>query len=266
MLLPVSDETRYGDLYRSAVLRGEELSGTPDFTFSPNDSFESAETPAGRIEIVTFDGRDDFEHCVRALAYRCEMRYIPPSMGASTVLGLINWEKIREHKREYLASGGTDWDLEFAEFTADKRRFRDSLIILSRGYYSAVKPEDAGFKAEEWLCVSHEIRKFHELAHFVSRTLFPENKNPVRDEVLADMNGIIAALGHYDAALAGKFLGLRDGKYTPDGRLENYVSPQELDEAIEKVSAMLDVLQRRCSRPSKPFELLMQIEKEKLFL
>ena len=266
MLLPVSDETRHGDLYRSAVLRGEELSGTPDFSFSPNDSFESAETPAGRIEIVTFDRRDDFEHCVRALAYRCEKRFIPSSMGASTVLGLINWEKIREHKLEYFASGGHDWDSEFAEFTADKRRFRDSLIILSRGYYSAVSPEDAGFSSEEWLRASHEIRKFHELAHFVGRTLFPENKSPVRDEVLADMNGIVAALGHYDAALAGKFLGLRDGKYIPGGRLENYVSAQELDEAVEKASAMLDVLAGRCSRPSKPFELLMQIEKEKLFL
>ena len=266
MLLPVSAETRYGDLYRSAVLRGEELSATPDFSFSPNDSFESAETPAGRIEIVTFDRRDDFEHCVRALAYRCEMRSIAPSMGASTVLGLINWEKIREHKREYFASGGTDWGSEFAEFTADNRRFRDNLIILSSGYYSALSPENAGFNAEEWLSLSHEIRKFHELAHFVSRTLFPENKSPVRDEVLADMNGVIAALGHYDFSLAGKFFGLREGKYIPGGRLENYVSPQELDDAAGKAVEMLNVLKSRCSKPSKPFELLMQIEKEKLFL
>ena len=88
LLLPISDETRHSDLYRSAVLRGEDISGAPDFSFSPLDSLETAEIPAGSVDIVTFHNRYDFEHCVRALAYRCEMRPIPPSMGASTVSGL----------------------------------------------------------------------------------------------------------------------------------------------------------------------------------
>lgn len=266
LLLPISDETRHSDLYRSAVLRGEDISGAPDFSFSPLDSLETAETPAGSVDIVTFHNRYDFEHCVRALAYRCEMRPIPPSMGASTVSGLINWEKIRAHKRGYTASGGSDWDSEFAAFTADSRNFRDAVIILSHGYYSALSPESACFGAEQWLSLSHEIRKYHELAHFVSRRLFPDNRDAVRDEVLADMNGIIAALGRYDAALAAKLLGVQGDRYVPGGRLENYVPAQELDGAVKRVSAMLDTLDRDFSAPSEPFGFLMRIEEEKLFL
>ena len=266
LLLPISDETRHGEEYKNAVLRGMELTGTPDFSLSDKDTFEAVETPAGTAEVLTLADRADFEHCIRALAHRCENAALPPTMGASTVSGLINWEKIRAHQKEYLASGGKDWDSEFAAFTSDSKNFRDTIIILSRGNYSALSAEEAGVKSEEWLALSHEIRKYHELAHFTSRRLFPGNRDAVRDEVLADMNGLIAALGHYDAALGGKFLGVYGGNYAPGGRLENYVSPEELAGATERVSKMLAILNRDFSAPSKPFEVLLTLEKYKIFL
>ena len=266
LLLPISDETKTGEAYKNAVLRGEELTGTPDFTLSERDSFEVSETPAGSVEVLTLSERADFEHCIRALARRCENAVIPPSMGASTISGLINWEKIRAHKEEYLLSGGDDWNREFASFTGDSRNYRDTVIVLSRGPYSALSPEEAGFEAEEWLSVSHEIRKYHELAHFVSRRLFPENKDAVRDEVLADMNGIIAALGHYDGILAGKFLGIRDGKYFPGGRLRNYAAPEELPEAAERAGHMIRVLSEDHDAPSAPFEYLLALEERRAFI
>ena len=265
LLLPISDATRHTEQYKDAVLRGEELTGTPDFSLSGDDTFETFDTPAGTVEVLTLADRKDFEHCIRALAHRCENREIPPTMGASTISGLINWEKIRTHQKEYLASGGSDWDDEFDRFTADNRNYRDTIIILSCGCYSALRAEDAGYGSEEWLALSHEIRKYHELAHFVSRRLFPENVDAVRDEVLADMNGIIAAIGHYDAELAGKFLGVRNGSYVPGGRLENYVPAEDLESASERVRDMLEALRRDFSAPSKPFEMLISIEKNKLF-
>jgi len=266
LLLPISNETRHGEQYKNAVLRGGELFGTPDFSFSPDDVLEVIETPAGMAEVLTLANRKDFEHCIRAMAHRCEECEIPPTMGASTISGLINWEKIRRHKNEYIESGGKDWDEEFALFTSDSRNFRDTIIVLSRGFYSALSPESAGFEENEWLSLSHEIRKYHELAHFTSRRLFPDNKEAVRDEVLADMNGIIAALGHYDAELAGKSLGVIDGRYIPGGRLENYVPTEGLDSAAKKTANMLEVLDRDFSLPSKPFENLVKIEEKKLFL
>ena len=266
LLLPISDETRHGELYKNAVLRGMELTGTPDFSLSDKDSFEVVETPAGTVEVLTLHDRADFEHCIRALAHRCENAPLPATMGASTISGLINWEKIRTHQQEYLASGGEDWESEFAAFTADKRNFRDTIIVLSSGFYSALSPEEAGYEKDAWLALSHEIRKYHELAHFTSRRLFPENKEAVRDEVLADMNGVIAALGHYDAELAGKFLGVRSGEYIPGGRLENYVPAEELSSAVERTAKMLEVLERDYSAPSKPFEALLTLEENRVFL
>ena len=266
LLLPISDETRHGEVYKNAVLRGMELTGTPDFSLSDKDSFELVETPAGTVEVLTLADRADFEHCIRALAHRCENAELPKTMGASTISGLINWEKIRTHQKEYLASGGEDWDSEFAAFTSDRRNFRDTIIVLSSGNYSALSPEEAGYESDEWLAHSHEIRKYHELAHFTSRNLFPENKDAVRDEVLADMNGVIAALGHYDAELAGKFLGVRGGRYIPGGRLENYVPAEELNSAVERTAKMLEVLERDYSAPSKPFEALLTLEENRVFL
>ena len=265
LLLPISDETRHGELYKNAVLRGLELEGTPAFSLSPADTFEAVETPAGMIEVLSLAEREDFEHCIRALAHRCEAVELPKTMGASTISGLINWEKIRTHQKEYLSSGGEDWDSEFARFTADRKNFRDTIIVLSCGPYSALGAEDAGYEASEWLSLSHAIRKYHELAHFVSRNLYPENKDAVRDEVLADMNGIIGALGHFDAELEAKFLGIRDGRYT-GGRLENYVSPEELPAATERVCAMLAQLQENCTGAQQPFDFLLQLEKDRVFL
>ena len=58
---------------------------------------------------------------------------------------------------------------------------------------------------------------------------------------MADAVGITAALGHYDRALAERFLGIREGRYTR-GRLENYVPDGDrsaLDAAAGKAEAVL---------------------------
>ena len=262
LALPISDETRQSEVYRRTVLGGELPESEPVFTFSAHDRLETVQTPAGEVEVISFWEREDFEHCIRALAYRCENREIPATMGASTISGLINWEKIHRHMDAYT---GEDPDGEFERFTADKSNYRDTVIVLSRGYYSALPPEEAGFAEEEWIELSYAIRKYHELAHFVSQRLYPANKEAVRDEVLADMNGIIAALGHYDAELEGKMLGIRNGVYT-HGRLENYVEAAELSAAVERVCAMLAYLDENCTGTQQPFAYLRKLEEEKIFL
>ena len=65
--------------------------------------------------------------------------------------------------------------------------------------------------------------------------------NGITDELVADAVGITAALGHYDRALAERFLGIREGRYTR-GRLENYVPDGDrsaLDAAAGKAEAVL---------------------------
>lgn len=79
---------------------------------------------------------------------------------------------------------------------------------------------------DEWTEKSDDIRKYHELTHFVCRKLFPERIDAVWDELVADAAGIFAAFGRYSRSLEELFLGIEDDKYT-GGRLENYLNEGE---------------------------------------
>lgn len=48
-----------------------------------------------------------------------------------------------------------------------------------------------------WIRASDDIRKYHELTHFVCRRLYPDLIDKVRDELIADAVGICAAFGEY---------------------------------------------------------------------
>lgn len=145
-------------------------------------------------------------------------------MGAVTISGIVSWTKIREHKKEYFQSGGTDWQGEFKRFTSNPENYKGTLLIVSRGGYSALKADDAGYSAGEWEEKSLEIRIYHELCHFVCRALFPDRKGAVLDEIVADCFGILKAVEYYDTELAKKCLGIYGKEYHAGGRLENYLA------------------------------------------
>lgn len=261
LLFQIDYGTRGSQEYRDAVLRGRKVDRLPQFTFSPNDLFETVETPAGEVEILYLSERADFVHGLQALAYRCEPREVPPSIGANTIRGLTNWEKIRRHKADYLRSGKLDWGEEFKRFTSNKENYCDTLILLSQGDYSSVPAEAAGCAPDEWMKISFEIRKYHELTHFVCRSLFPEKKDAVRDEVIADLIGLVAAVGRYDPHLARLFLGIEGSQYRQGGRLENYVTPEDLAAACVKAETLIDQLSEKLSsaRNIGLFETLLTI-------
>ena len=149
-------------------------------------------------------------------------------------------EKISRRKTEYLLSGGEDWPAEFRRFTADKSNYIDTLILLSGGEYSAVPAGELGLSEAEWRGLSLTIRKYHELTHFICRGLRPQDVDAIRDEIIADMIGLVAAFGRYDAALARRFLGIDGGNCRPGGRLAHYVTPEALDEAAERARALTE--------------------------
>ncbi|MBQ6928533.1 MAG: hypothetical protein IJQ36_09515 [Oscillospiraceae bacterium] len=240
LLLPIRAGMRQTEEYKSAVLGGEIPETEPDFRCPAEIRAETADTPAGRAEILYLGDREDFLHAYQALAYRCEPTPIPDSVGAVTIGGLINWEKIHSHRDAYLASGGEDWDAEFDRFTAEKTNYLDRVILLSGGNYSNVPPEEAGLSAAEWKEKSYLIRKFHELTHFICRGLYPEDIDALRDEVIADSIGLTAAFGFYDARLARRFLGVQGGVFHEGGRLSHYANAEELPAAVQRVNAMID--------------------------
>ena len=109
-------------LYRQVVGRGEDTPkhSLDHFRGSRLDSVTTETTPAGEVQIVTLGDRQDFEMFLQIMGNRCMPEEIPATQGASILDGVINWPKIRKHEEEY----------------------RDALIVLSTGPYSAVRAED----------------------------------------------------------------------------------------------------------------------------
>ena len=240
LLFPIRAGMCRTEEYRAAVLAGQIPDVKPDFVRAEEITLSTTETPAGRAEVLVFGRREDFLHAYRALGYRCEPAEIPDSVGAATIYGLINWEKIHVHRDTFLAAGGEDWGEEFSRFTADKKNYLDSIILLSSGEYSNVTAQSVGLEASEWLEKSLTIRKYHELTHFVCRGLYPEDIDALRDEVIADSIGLLAAFGRVDTALVRRFLGTEGGVFREGGRLSHYVPEDEVPAAVTRVNAMID--------------------------
>lgn len=230
--LPVVQDENKTEEYKRVVLQGEEPKYPLSFSMSSKDTLSVVQTPAGDAEVLYLSEREDFEHVIRSLAYRCEPREIPASMGASTISGIINWEKINAHMDNV------------DEFLADKRNYLDTLIVLSDGPYSAVTGDKFGYTAQEWKNKSVQIRKYHELTHFVSGRLFPQNKEALRDEIIADMDGITAAVGYYDTDMAKTFLGIEGETYREGGRLQNYVEPQTIEQSADKARELIKIFEK----------------------
>ena len=260
LLLPIQADMRSTPAYRDAVLRGEPVRDPVAFPFSEEDALSTEETPAGNAEVLYLAERESFIRAYRALGYRCEPAEIPDSVGAATIRGLINWEKIHRHRDEYLAAGGKNWSEEFKRFTADKSNYLDTIILLSRGEYSHVPAQAVGLEREEWLAKSLTIRKYHELTHFVCRGLYPDNIDAIRDEVLADLIGLVAAFGDYDPNLARTFLGIENGSFREGGRLSHY-EKDDLAAAVRQAEQWIEDYARRIGDKDRQdvFALLLSV-------
>lgn len=254
------------ELYRAIVRKGSRYEGSlAHFTGSAADSLTRAQTPAGEVTVVFLAARADFECFYRIMACRCEPVEVPPTMGACYISGINDWSRIHAHMAAYRASGGTDSPGEFARFTAVPSNYRETLLLLSDGPYSALPAERTPYDSETWLRLSREIRKYHELTHFVCRKLFPEKKNPIWDELLADCMGLLFATGEYSVPLAQAFLGIENGVYI-GGRLENYTDGAPDSETVRRVSAVMGRLSHCCgverTAGNKGYALLETLERQ----
>lgn len=249
------------ELYRSIIRKGYRYEGSlPHFIGSTQDSITVEQTPVGEVTVVFLAERADFECFYRIMACRCEPVEIPATMGASYINGVNDWSKIHAHMDAYRENGGEDSKGEFARFTATPSNYKEALLLLSNGPYSAVPAERTPYDAETWLRLSREIRKYHELTHFICRRLFPEKKYPIWDELLADCMGLMFATGEYSIPLAQCILGIENGAYV-GGRLENYTDGVPDDELVRQVITATDSLSHWCNTErakGKEWYLLME--------
>lgn len=235
------------ELYRAIVGKGQCFTGSlSHFIGSPEDSHTLEATPAGSVEAVFLKNREDFLCFYRIMACRCEPVSVPATMGSSFISGFNDWSKIRAHMSRYIGEGGKDTEGEFKRFTSVPANYKGTLLLLSDGPYSALPPEHTPYSPEEWLRISRDIRMFHEITHFVCRRLYPDKKQPVWDELLADCMGLLFAVGKYDILLAQAFLGIRSGCYV-GGRLENYLEGKPDEDILRQTISATEALAKECA-------------------
>ena len=260
-LNPDEDEL---ETYRRVVLRGEEpeKKNLGHYRGSEEDRLETADTPAGPVRVATLGNRMDFELVVRGLMAAKEGpgKKVPESQGAA-MLYVFNWRRIHEYLSAFPEN---EKDEEFRRFTSDKANYLDILVVLSRGPYSHVPAGTVRYTETAWLDYSDTIRRVHELTHVVCRRLYPDNIDPLRDELIADAVGLIAAFGHFDPELEKLFLGIRGTQYT-GGRLGNYT--EEPERMVPRICTGINRIRELAGRQSRqdPFDLIPVLMKQPLW-
>lgn len=237
----ISDTSEYKDV----TLKGHApLNHDLDFILHDKDLYQVFNTDYGYVKYIYLYNRSDFEKLVKKLAYKCEPVELPRTMGSIVIRGVTNWEKIKLHKLKYELMGNNDWNLEFKRFTAVKKNYQDTIIIISDGYYSNLPLNYTNFTERQWNDISVDIRKYHELTHFICMNKYPKLKHPIFDELLADCMGLLFAAGYYDKELAGKCIGVTKKGYKEGSRLENYVDRKLIScEVCMKILLLIDSLE-----------------------
>ena len=258
------------DIHRRAAAYGIEPDGATldHFITTPEDELREVDTPAGPVEVLFLKERADFETFLQIVGHKSSPDPIARTVGAITYRGLADWGKVAAAKAAYRASGGDDWSAEFARLAKQPGAFRSELIVISEGPYSNVSADETTYDEAEWLCVSREVRLHHECAHVVCRRLMPEDVLPVWDEVTADVTGLLCATGRYDAALAGRFLGVTAEGFA-GGRLSEYLDEAQLsriDAIAAEVYGALEKNEARtvCEPPKDPFDFLLDLKRDPL--
>jgi len=258
------------DIHRRAAAFGIEPDGATldHFITTPEDELREVDTPAGPVEVLFLKERADFETFLQIVGHKSSPNPIARTVGAITYRGLVDWGKVAAAKATYRATGGDDWPAEFARLAKQPGAFRSELIVISEGPYSNVSADETPYDEAEWLRVSREVRLHHECAHVVCRRLMPEDVLPVWDEVTADVTGLLCATGRYDAALAGRFLGVTAEGFS-DGRLSEYLDeaqPPRIDAIAAEVYGALEKIEARtvCEPPNDPFAFLLDLKRNPL--
>ena len=240
------------------------------FEGSPLDELREVETPAGPVEVLFLEHRRDFETFLQIIGHKSAPDPIARTVGAITYRGLADWGKVTDAYRAYVASGGSDWGEEFSRLAKEPGAFRSEIVVISEGPYSNVPAEETPYAPDEWLRVSREIRLHHECAHVVCRRSMPDDVLPVWDEVTADVVGMLATTGRYDASLAARFLGVNEGGYA-DGRLVEYLDDEQsarIDDIAAQVYGACTSIEQTCASAevADPFAFLLELKRAPLIV
>ena len=246
--------------YRAVIRRGDPVASCPLATGlhldRPDDVRLSLETTAaGRIPVITIADRGDFENILRAATRRNEPVSIPGSIGAMTVSGFNNWDRLHRYRHAWEERNpGGEWSKEFKRVKDRRDLYQDRFILLSEGPYSGIAASELDLGEDEWLRLSGVIRLHHECTHYFTKRVFDSTGNNVVDEIVADYIGIVHALGHYRVDWFLRFMGLEDyPDFRSDGRLDYYRgNPRLGDGAFRVMQSLVVEAARNLERMAPP--------------
>ena len=256
---PIQAGMSQTEAYRSVTRKGTLTDHVPEATglvLQQPDQLELVLHPslAGTIPILVVKQREDFVSLVQALAMRNEPKSVPNSMGACIVSGFNNWDRIRQYRQQWETANPTacsdhDWAAEFQRLAPQKALYQDRFILLSDGFYSAVSATTMGLSAAEWRRLSLIIRLEHECTHYLTYRVLGSMHNHLLDELIADYQGIVAAIGRYQADWFLRFMGLEAPTYREGGRLQNYRGQPPLsDGAFNVLGTLVQAAARNLER------------------
>jgi len=211
---------RFADVDNCSLATGAEFRDPSGVTVRLQNSL------AGRIPIVAFSERDDFEYAWCALTQRNEPVPMPGGMGAAMIAGYNNVARIQRAREEFLKDDDVQhWPLALRTLLQQKEQYQDKFILISPGEYSGVPASQLNLSDSRWRELSVEIRVHHEVAHFVTQRLCGSMQNHLLDELIADYHGISTASGDYRADWFLHCMGVDgDGNYRRGSRMQHYTA------------------------------------------
>ena len=256
LLLQPGIDIHSSDAYQRLVIRGEpanaeDLKRAPVLRDPSGTTLTMAQHPTGAVPVLSFRNQEDFMLAVRCLAHRCEAVPLQPTVHAQAVSGLIHWGLIR----------------------ALGVRARCQILLLHRAPYASLSEETIPGEPslERWLDLSQTWRLEHELTHIACRRLVGEMRINLYDEIVADAMGMTAALGHFDADLFRRGLGLSiEGVPNTEARAHVYVStlePNQHHQAFQLTlqrAGELETLQKEQCWPGHSMALLGRLVRGQL--
>ena len=228
---PIREGISQSEPYRAATRRGvaadkiAEATGLT-LTFPDQLQLRMHHSIVGRIPVLIPGCREDFVRLIQAFTMRNEPLPVPTSMGACTVGGYNNWDRIWALRQDWEATRtftGEDWNQAFERIRAQKELYQDRFMIVSDGPYSNVSAADLGLLPDEWQRLSFTIRLEHECTHYFTHRIFGSMRDHAMDELIADYFGMVMAVGCFRLDWFLHFMGLEAfPAYREGGRLQNY--------------------------------------------
>ena len=254
---PIQKGISQTEVYRAVTLKGQATANTQhesglQLQYPEKLQLKIHHSLAGSIPVLLPKSRADFVSLVQALTKKNEPEPIPDSMGACIVANYNNWGKINQYRHQWSSNSGgnyseTDWQAEFRRLIPQKQLYQDCFIILSDGFYSGVTPREMNLSEAEWRRLSLTIRLEHECTHYFTYRVLGSMRNNLLDELIADYQGIVAAVGEYRAGWFLRFMGLESfPDYRTGGRFENYQKERSLLERRVAPTSLRDFAPKGC--------------------